>query len=82
VERLPDADAAVRFLTDHAEAWLWMSDVEWQGLTARVPEACVALRRPQFLAKGSDILRGQPPPDVLVVTTACAGQAPPATRQR
>ena len=65
---LTDLDQAVRFLGDHAEAWIVLGPGEWQDLHARVPATCIAERAPQFLAKGSDILRRSPPPDVLLVT--------------
>lgn len=71
VEQLDDVDQAARFLTDHAEAWMLAGEGEWTDLHARIPAACIAARRPAFLSRGSDIMRGQPPPDVLLITNNC-----------
>ncbi len=68
VERMGDLDQAAAFFAGHADAWMLAGEGEWADLHARVPAACVAARHPQFLAKGGDILRGQPPPDVLLLT--------------
>jgi 4-amino-4-deoxy-L-arabinose transferase-like glycosyltransferase len=68
VTRLTDIEHAVRFFGDHPEAWVVLGPGEWQELHARVPSTCIAERAPLFLAKGSDILRRLPPPDVLLVT--------------
>jgi 4-amino-4-deoxy-L-arabinose transferase-like glycosyltransferase len=71
VERLFDADQAARFFANHGDAWMLVGEGEWSDLRPRLPAACVAARHPLFLSKGSDILRGQPPPDVLLITNNC-----------
>ena len=68
VTKLGDADTAARFFTDHDEVWVLAGVHEWEALKTRVPDACVAARRPLFAAKASDVLRGEPPPDVLLLT--------------
>ncbi len=71
VARVFDVDQASRFFAEHADAWMLAGEGEWADLSARVPAACVAGRKPLFLSKGSDIMRGQPPPDVLLITNRC-----------
>ena len=68
ITRLTDLEQAVRFLNENADAWIVVGTGDWQDLHARVPTTCIAERAPQFLAKGSDILRRSPPPDLLLVT--------------
>jgi hypothetical protein len=48
-----------------------MGEQEYQELRDRVPRACVADRRPLFVATFSDLVRRRPPPDVLLVTNRC-----------
>lgn len=71
--RVGDLGQAVRLFENPGEAWVLMSSTEWESLQILVPNACVAGRRPLFAAKASDILRRQPPTDVVLVTegTAC-----------
>jgi len=71
VVRLPVPDDAVAFLNSHADAWLVTAEQEWMEIAPRVPGACLVLRRPLFLSKGSDIRRGNPPPDVLLISAPC-----------
>jgi 4-amino-4-deoxy-L-arabinose transferase-like glycosyltransferase len=70
VTKVGDADQAARFFDAHADAWMLSGAAEFEALQARMPDLCVAARRPLFVAKASDILRRQPPPDVLLVTRA------------
>jgi 4-amino-4-deoxy-L-arabinose transferase-like glycosyltransferase len=77
VPELRDEAEAVLFLTAQPEAWLVTSDDEWDRLRPRAPGACVAFRRPRFDARLSDVLRGVPPPDVILVTSRCAPASPP-----
>ena len=60
------------------EAWLVTGESEWERLAPRVPAACVARRRPRFDARLPDVLRGTPPPSVILATTRCPGLASPA----
>ena len=66
-----DADAAARFFENREEVWMLLGDREWTELRSRVPQACEVARHPRFLAKGSDVLRGQAPSDVVLVTAPC-----------
>ena len=79
VTRMDDDDQAARFFADHPDAWMLVSETEWRSLQDRVSPLCVAARHSQFLAKGSDIMRGQPPADVLLLTNRCGG-APVSAR--
>jgi len=67
-EKIGDIDAAQRFLADREDGWLVTTTFDWSVLRVRVPGSCVAGRRPLFVAKASDILIGQSPPDVVLVT--------------
>ena len=64
------ADAA-RALSEPGEHWLVVSESDWGEVHQLAPESCVAARAPLFLSKGSDILRGQPPPGVVLATNKC-----------
>jgi MFS family permease len=79
VTRMEDDDQAAKFFADHPDAWMLVSETEWRSLQDRVSPLCVAARHSQFLAKGSDIMRGQPPPDVLLLSNRC-GAAPASER--
>ncbi len=68
VVELPGDDEAVRFVTEHPQAWVVTGEGEWNRLRARVPGLCIAVRHPRFDARLPDILRRAPPPDVLLVT--------------
>jgi 4-amino-4-deoxy-L-arabinose transferase-like glycosyltransferase len=71
VTKVGDLESAERFFKDHAEVWMLASEPDWNALRVRVPAACVADRQPLFNAKGSDVLRRQPPPNVLLLTNKC-----------
>jgi hypothetical protein len=71
VVRLANLDEAAAFFAGRSEVWMLAGERDWSKLRARVPATCVAARHPLFLAKGTDIIRGQPPPDVLLITTRC-----------
>jgi 4-amino-4-deoxy-L-arabinose transferase-like glycosyltransferase len=71
VVRLANLDEAAAYFAGRPEVWMLAGERDWSNLHTRVPSTCVAARHPLFLAKGSDIIRGQPPPDVLLITTRC-----------
>jgi 4-amino-4-deoxy-L-arabinose transferase-like glycosyltransferase len=71
VKKIGDVDAAAQFFRDHKEVWMLSSEAEWRELQPRVPDACIGDRHPLFSAKGSDVLKRQPPPDVLLITNKC-----------
>jgi hypothetical protein len=61
----------VQFFTQYPETWIVTSDSDWEALRPLLPGACVAARRPLFDLRLENILTGQPPPDVLLVTNKC-----------
>jgi 4-amino-4-deoxy-L-arabinose transferase-like glycosyltransferase len=63
-------DEAVEFMSGPTEAWLLVEDEEWRELQRRMPNLCVAERRHLFAfnEKLSNIARGIPPPELLLVT--------------
>jgi hypothetical protein len=71
VTRLWSVEEAARFVSDSKEAWMIAGEPDWEALHRQAPGACIAARTPLFLAKGSDIVRGQAPPDVLLITNQC-----------
>jgi 4-amino-4-deoxy-L-arabinose transferase-like glycosyltransferase len=71
VERLTSPEAAQEFLTPGRDSWLVTGEGEWSNLQPLHPQACLVARYPMFVAKGSDILRGQAPPPVLLVRSVC-----------
>jgi 4-amino-4-deoxy-L-arabinose transferase-like glycosyltransferase len=71
VERMWSVEDAARFVSDQKEAWMIAGEGDWPELRRLAPQACVATRTPLFLAKGSDIVRGQAPGDVLLITNKC-----------
>lgn len=70
VREQPDLDQAVNFMTEPGDAWMIVEREEWDLLRARVPDLCVAERRHLFgfNEKAADIIRGIPPPELLLVT--------------
>lgn len=64
------ADAA-RVLNDRGEHWLVLSESDWAEVSKLSALSCVVARAPLFLSKGSDILRGEPPPTVVLATNRC-----------
>ena len=67
-----DVNQAEQFLRQHAEAWIVTSQQDWEALRSRVPAACAAVRHPLFDVRMRDLLAGQPPPDVVLVTNKCS----------
>jgi 4-amino-4-deoxy-L-arabinose transferase-like glycosyltransferase len=68
VTRVGDLGQALRLFEDPRPVWMLMSSTEWESVQALVPGACVVGRRPNFAAKASDIMKRQPPMDVVLVT--------------
>ncbi|HEX5069890.1 MAG TPA: glycosyltransferase family 39 protein [Vicinamibacterales bacterium] len=66
-----DAAEGARLLSERDERWLVVSEADWREVHALAPAACLVTRAPLFLSKGSDILRGQPPPSVVLATNKC-----------
>ena len=74
VPELVSSGDAVAFLGGPDEAWLVTNEETWNEVRAQVPSACLADRRPLFAfdtAKLADLIRGAPPPDVLLATNKC-----------
>jgi 4-amino-4-deoxy-L-arabinose transferase-like glycosyltransferase len=78
VPELGSDDEAVSFIRDRPEAWLVTGESEWGRIQSRLPGACVALTHPRFDARLPDVLRGVPPPAVMLVTNRCKGAVLPA----
>jgi 4-amino-4-deoxy-L-arabinose transferase-like glycosyltransferase len=66
-----DAADAARALSDRGEHWLVVSESDWPDVHQLAADACVVARAPLFLSKGSDILKGEPPPQVVLATNKC-----------
>jgi 4-amino-4-deoxy-L-arabinose transferase-like glycosyltransferase len=77
VPELWDANEVVQLFTTQPEVWLVTSEAEWTRLQPRLPNTCVAWRRPRFDARLPDVLRGVPPPDITLVTNRCPGVGSP-----
>jgi 4-amino-4-deoxy-L-arabinose transferase-like glycosyltransferase len=58
---------ALEFFRISAEPWVVMGEVEWVVIQAQVPGLCVRDRRRLFDTRISDVIRGTPPPEVLLV---------------
>jgi 4-amino-4-deoxy-L-arabinose transferase-like glycosyltransferase len=74
VPELASLDEAAAFLTAGHDAWLVTGDGEWTRLHQRVAAACVAGRHMLFPfdnLKLSALRRGDPAPDVVLVTSHC-----------
>jgi 4-amino-4-deoxy-L-arabinose transferase-like glycosyltransferase len=78
VPELYDDEDAVGFMVNQRDAWLVTGETEWARLEKRLTNACVALRRPRFDARLPDVLRGVPPPSVVLATNRCPGISSPA----
>jgi 4-amino-4-deoxy-L-arabinose transferase-like glycosyltransferase len=78
VPELWDDEEAVGFMVSQRDAWLITGETEWSRLAPRLTNACVALRRPRFDARLPDVLRGVPPPAVVLATNRCPGISSPA----
>jgi hypothetical protein len=74
-------DHAESYFRDmHDERWLLLGAGDWEELErrarmpgSRVPPLCVAARHPILQATLDDLRHGTRPPDVVLVTTRCAG---------
>jgi len=66
--KVGDVDSAARLLLDHDDIWMISGTQEWEELRTRFPDLCVAAQRPLFAAKAADVLSGQPPAEVLLLT--------------
>jgi hypothetical protein len=75
VIELGNVEAARAFFAD-GPAWVIMSDAGFLELQATVGRLCVVERRPLFEAKLADLISGQPPADVLLVSNVCPDRLP------
>jgi 4-amino-4-deoxy-L-arabinose transferase-like glycosyltransferase len=74
VPELPSLDEAASWLERSRDAWVVTGEHEWDDLHRRVPGACVAGRQPLFPfdnLKLDALHRGEPAPDVVLVTSRC-----------
>jgi len=74
VPELSSVEEALALLDGPDESWIVTNDPTWDELHARTAAACVADRHPLFVfdtAKVTDLARGTPPPDALLVTNRC-----------
>ncbi|MFI5177619.1 MAG: ArnT family glycosyltransferase [Vicinamibacterales bacterium] len=74
VPELSSAEDAIALLGAPGESWLITNDEIWNELRGRSAAGCVVDRLPLFAfdsAKVTDLARGTPPPDVLLVTNKC-----------
>jgi hypothetical protein len=77
VIELWDDNEVVQLFSIEPEAWMVTSETEWTRLAPRLPNACVAWRRPRFDARLPDVMRGAPPPNIVLVTNRCPGIGSP-----
>jgi hypothetical protein len=81
IEEVGSMDHAESYFRDmHDERWLLLGAGDWEELErrarmpgSRVPPLCVAARHPILQATLDDLQHGTRPPDVVLVTTRCAG---------
>jgi 4-amino-4-deoxy-L-arabinose transferase-like glycosyltransferase len=74
VPELASADEAAALLDAGSESWVVTNDESWSAIRQRTSSSCVADRHALFAfdsAKVIDLVRGTPPPDVLLVTNRC-----------
>jgi 4-amino-4-deoxy-L-arabinose transferase-like glycosyltransferase len=76
VHRMGSEEHAVSFFMSSNGSWALVEEVNYAELRALVPNLCEVARHPVFETKAKDLLSGQPPPDVILVTNRCG----PATR--
>jgi len=63
---------AVEYFRMYGEPWVIMGEPEWVELQSKVPGLCVRDRRRLFDTRIADVIRGIPPPEVLLVAK-CKG---------
>jgi 4-amino-4-deoxy-L-arabinose transferase-like glycosyltransferase len=63
----------IEFLSMYRDVWIITSDKEWAELRSRVPNLCVADRRPLFDIRVDNVLARRPPQDVVLMTSQCSG---------
>jgi 4-amino-4-deoxy-L-arabinose transferase-like glycosyltransferase len=66
VTALDGTPHAVQFFRQYPEPWVVMGNREWEVLQQAVPNLCIVKKTPLFETRLSDIVRGTPPPDVLL----------------
>lgn len=74
VHRMGSAEHAASFFMSSNGSWAIVEEANYADLRAIVPNLCEIARYPVFEAKAKDLLSGQPPPDVILVTNRCTGQ--------
>jgi hypothetical protein len=58
---------AIEYFGMYVEPWVIMGEPEWIELQSKVPGLCVRDRRRLFDTRIADVIRGIPPPEVLLV---------------
>jgi 4-amino-4-deoxy-L-arabinose transferase-like glycosyltransferase len=73
IHEIGNEDEAQAFFAPERSAWVIMSDGNYRYLSSLIPGLCVVDRRPLFEARLRDLISGDPPEDVLLVTNDCEG---------
>jgi hypothetical protein len=76
VQRMGTAEHAASFFMSSNGSWVLVEEANYEDLRAAVPNLCEVARHPVFEAKAKDLLAGQPPPDVILVTNQCSNPSP------
>jgi len=73
IEEIGSFEQAEGFFADRREAWALMGQPEWDAVHAVVSHTCIVDHHPlsAFDAKFPDIVKRQPPIDVLLVKNHC-----------
>lgn len=76
VQRIGAIDHAAAFFGSSRGSWVLVEEGNYAELAARVPGLCEVARHPVFETKARNLISGEPPPNILLMTNRC----PVATR--
>lgn len=71
VQRIGVLEHAESFFMSSRGSWLLVNESDYPELQAAIPGLCEVTRRRFFEAKTRNLLDGQPPPSLLLVTNQC-----------
>jgi hypothetical protein len=71
VQRIGVLEHARSFFMSSRGSWLLVNESDYPELQAAIPGLCEVARRRFFEAKTRNLLAGQPPPNLLLVTNQC-----------